>query len=247
MKVFSFSIFDCKHDWQFLFYLRGLWFNCAMIKIVCPDFKIYTYVEKSVWVKYRDIFWTLAEDYGVKIIPLDEDTPCKMMLWRVRPVFNTDVEYCFPRDADALVTYRETTAIKEFVLSKSNIHSIQDNPGHSVPLLGGLCGFRCEPLRDKYGSHSSLLHASPVTIDKHGSDQDFLTKVVYKDFISSYYLSRNIPRERNNPLWTSDLCISFIGTAGVNEFETLRYLRDNGANLTLSGVGRMYKKIFYWL
>jgi hypothetical protein len=246
MKVFSFSIFDCRHDWQFLFYMRGLWFNCAMIKIVCPDFKIHVTVEMSVWIKYRDFFNVLQDDYNVIIETLEADTLCKMMLWRMRPVFNPDVEYCFLRDADALVTYRETTAIKEFVLSKSNIHSIQDNPGHSVPLLGGLCGFRCEPLRKKYVSHPSLLRTSPVTIDKHGSDQDFLTKVVYKDFISSYYLNKNIPRERNNPLWTSDLCISFIGTAGVNEFETLRYLRDNGADLTLSGVGNNYKQIFYW-
>lgn len=246
MKIISFSIFDCKKDWQFLFYLKGLWFNCAMIKIVAPDFGIEVTVESSVYEKYTNYFTELVRVFNVQVNITSKETLCRMMLWRMFPVFKMWTYYVFCRDADSLVTYRDVCAMNEFIKSGKAVSGIQDNPGHTVPLMGGMSGFRCEPLRQQYGTWNEMISRSPVKIDRHGSDQDFLTRVVYEDFKDDYLLQNNVPRSRDDKRWLSDLCVPFIGSAGVNEFETLRYLRDNGTDLTLNGVGKLYPKIFYW-
>jgi hypothetical protein len=245
--VISFSIFDCKHDWQFLFYLRGLWFNCAMIRLLKPEYKIYVSCETNVYLRYENFFDALIYTYGIELLVMNEDTLCRMMLWRMKPVFNPEVEYCFCRDTDSLVTWRDMGAMQQFIDSGRAVSGVQDNPGHTVPLMGGMSGFKCEPLRQQYGTWNEMISRSPVKIDRHGSDQDFLTRVVYEDFKGDYLLQSNVPRKRDDPRWLSDLCVPFIGSAGVNEFETLRYLRDNKIDLTLNGIGKLYPNIFYWL
>lgn len=219
-----------------------------MAKIVYTDFTVYITAERSVYLKYSEFFQALSREYGVIIDVRDEEPLCRMMMWRIAAAFvSKDIEYVFARDADALVTYREAHAVNQFVESGLTVHGLHDNPAHSVPLLGGLCGFKCEPLRNKYGSYYSMLQKSPVPISGRGTDQDFLNRVVYNDFLNDSMLHYNIPHEKTNPLYLSDLCISFIGAAGVNEMETLRYLRDNGIDFSLSGVGKYYPRIFYWL
>lgn len=247
MRVLSFSVFDNKKDWQSLFYIRGLWFNVAMARIVYPDFKIHICVESGVFIKYFDLFQYLSEEYKADVLVKQPDTLCKMMLWRLIPVFFSNTEHVFCRDTDALVTYRESLAVRKFIESGKTISGIQDNPAHSLPLMGGLCGFKAGPIRSKYGTYERMMNLSPIEINGHGSDQEFLTKVVYRDFSKEYDCYKDIPRDRSHPLWTSDLCVFFIGAAGVNEFETLRYLRDKGIDLSIGGIGEKYKQIFYWL
>jgi hypothetical protein len=246
MKILSFSIFDHTGDWQFLFYMRGLFFNCAMARIVYPEFEINIMVERSVYIKYREYFIQLSIGYGAIILPFDDSTLCMNMLWRMAPVFLKDNEYVFPRDADSLITFREAQAVRDFIESGKTVHGLHDNPAHSLPLLGGMCGFKCQALVSKYGGFGEMLNKYDAPIDKRGSDQDFLNRVVYQDFKESVVLDYNVPRTKTNPLWLSDLCVFFIGAAGCNEFETLRYLRDNGTDLTLGGVAKQYPKIFYW-
>lgn len=265
MKLISFSLFDNKHDWQFLFYIRGLYFNVLMAKLVYPEWTVQVAIERSVYIKYIDLIQYLSANYGMLATVKDEEPLCKMMLWRMEPLFDALVERVICRDADALVTYREAQAVFEWDRSALAVHSIHDNNAHSVPLLGGLCGFVGKPIAEKYGSHKTMIGRSPVHISQHGSDQQFLTQVVYMDFQNSMMLhnfkgtkhncadAMNDVRQDLKPigvdqrLWASNLCISFIGTAGVNEMETLRFFRDNlpvwGSDAEMWA---KYPKIFYW-
>lgn len=248
MKVLSFSIFDSCGDWQVLFYIRGLYFNCAMAKIVYPDFQVHVIVERSVYIKYSEFFQQLVKQFDVKITIKDEESLCLMMLWRLLPVFDEQNEYVFCRDTDALVTFKEAKEVYDFVnYGQYTVNGLHDNPAHSLPLLGGMCGFKCQPLREKYGSYKEMIDLSPIPISKHGSDQDFLNQVIYNDFKKEACLQYNILSDKTNHLWLSDLCVFFIGAAGCNEFETLRYLRDKGTDLSFGGVGIKFSKIFYWV
>lgn len=246
-KVLSFSIFDETHDWQFFFYLRGIFLNVCMAKIVYPDFQVHVIIERSIWTKYKEIFWNLLGRYDIAIDIYDDENLCKNMLWRMSYIFHPEVEYLFCRDADSLVTFREAQAVGQFIESDMIVHGLHDNPAHSLPLLGGMCGFKCQPLKEKYGSYKKMIQLSPVKIDKRGTDQDFLNRVVYSDFQDKALLQYDLPREKTNPLYLSDLCIAFIGAAGCNEFETLRYLRSKGTDLEFGGVGKKFPNIFYWV
>lgn len=244
MKVISFSIFDTKHDWQFLFYIRGLFFNVAMAEIVYPGWCVSVAVERTVYIKYKEFFKELA----AVVYVYDEEPLCKMMLWRMKPVFDENVTYLICRDADALVTFREAQSVRRWTDSfHGAAHSIHDNQAHSGQLMGGLCGFKCDRLRDMYGSYSAMLAKSEVVIADHGTDQYFLNSVIYRDFEREYVFDDKPVYSRSDPRWLSNLCISFIGAAGCNEMETLRYLRSQGTDLSLNGVGKLYPQIFYWL
>lgn len=237
-NVISFSLFDKTGDWQFLFYLRGLVLNVWMAKIVYPSFTIHVTVERSIYIKYR----LLLDALGVTVIMRDEDTLCRMMLWRLLAIFELNADYVFPRDTDALVTTREVINVEQFIRSGKVLHGIHDNKAHSVPLLGGLCGFKTDLLYDQYGSWNNMISKATRPIDKHGSDQYFLNDIIFQDFKHSYFSEMLIEQKDG-----SDLCVSFVGAAGCNEFETLRYLRANNIDLSLGGVGNKFGSIFYWL
>ena len=46
------------------------------------------------------------------------------------------------RDLDSALTKRERTAVDAWLASNKSFHTMRDNPMHSVPMLGGLWGFR---------------------------------------------------------------------------------------------------------
>lgn len=238
ITTLSFSLFDKKYDWQFLFYLRGLIFNVWMAKIVYPGFHIVVHVERTIYLKYR----LILDPLDIQIVMREEDTLCRMMLWRLKPIFESNADYVFARDCDALITSREAAIVKAFIVSGKTIQGIHDNPAHSIPLMGGLSGYRCTDLDQRYGNWDDMLSLATAPIDKHGSDQTFLNEIVFNDFKHSYF-SQQMFEAKNG----SDLCISFVGAAGVNEFETLRYLRSKGIDLSLFGIGSKFKEIFYWL
>lgn len=273
-KVISYSLFGAKPEgeadsWEFLFYLRGFYFNVLMNSLVYPDLVTRIYIDGITFDKYEKLFRWLNDYHKVKFGMYGPDNLCRSMLWRMKPIFSKEVDIVICRDSDALTSYREAQAVEEWIQSGMICHGLHDNPAHSVPLMGGMCGFRANELREKYGSWEEMISKSPVVIDKRGSDQDFINHIVFRDFKDSFLghygdiIQRNkayntagtmpgtqfkvINDDRSNRLWTSNLCSFFIGSAGVNEMETLRFFRDN-----LPGFGddkelwAKYPKIFYW-
>jgi hypothetical protein len=130
--------------------------------------------------------------------------------------------------------------------------------------MGGMCGFRGEALQKKYGTFQKMIDQSPVTIKERGSDQSFLYEVIYKDFKYEMMLHnfkgtqdlcgqyRSMVTEIDLPevpkrYWTSDLCSFFIGSAGVNEMETLRFFRSFVPEFWKdTDLWASYPKIFWW-
>lgn len=266
MKLISYSLFKGSDPLAELFYVRGFYFNVLMNSIVYPGWKTVVHVDAHIVYKYGLMFESLHKRFGIQSYLMGPqyncETHCMKMLWRMRPIFLEDVEYVICRDTDALTSERETKAVKKFMdYSAMVLHGISDNPAHSLPLMGGMSGFRCAPLRDKYKTFDLLVSGWKDAINAHGTDQKFLTAVVHGDFKEDMMMHFGKDAELNEDKWyyhcsnplaekthPSDLCTSFIGSAGCNEMETLRYLRsaipDWGSDAEM---WKQYPKLFYWL
>lgn len=260
MKIISYSIFGSRttppeDQWMFHTYMRGLFFNVLMNRLVYKDWHTHIEVDAGTFSDYDHIFIGLQKQYGCSVTVNPPDTLCKMMLWRLKPIFNPDAEYVICRDTDALTSMREAKAVQQWIDTGWILHGISDNPAHNLPLMGGLSGFKCQPLREKYGSYDAVIAKSPVSIDKRGSDQDFLNKVIYEDFEGQ--LLGHFGDTSKVHGWSrmsidgkshgSDLCTAFIGSAGCNEMETIRYLKANSPDFRFEGVDVKYPLIFNWL
>lgn len=110
----------------------------------------------------------------VKLVHVDDEPRyTRAMLWRLLPIW-TDAEVCFCRDLDALPMPKERRAVEMFMsMPKYIAHGINDNPAHGIPLMGGMCGFRCEGFRQRTGleSFAELADARPRHWGDHGTDQ----------------------------------------------------------------------------
>ena len=268
-RVISFSLFGARNFtkdnfFEFAAYMRGFYWNVRMAKLFFPDWQVHCEIDSGTFSDYDNIFYGLQKYYGISF-SIHETMPlCKSMLTRLKPLFFSNVEYVLCRDADALITYREAQMVKEFTDSGLEVHSITDNVAHTVPLMGGLCGFKCHLLKEKYKSWDEMLALSPVQFHEKGSDQTFLTKVVYPAFRSQMFAHHleakythgeaiiktfvpNIQLGNVSPkLWESNLCVAFAGAAGVNELETLRFLKRFDTETEFEDIAKRYNKIFYW-
>ena len=87
----------------------------------------------------------------IKVVVCDKAPTCKAMLWRLKPMFDPEVELFVCRDMDSLSTPKDRICVEEWVASPFLIHGINDNRVHTVPLMGGMCGFRTMPVRVECG------------------------------------------------------------------------------------------------
>lgn len=262
MKIISYSLFKGSDPLAELFYVRGLYFNVLMNSIVYPGWETILYIDQEMMRDYDVLIMKMMENYNFSywVVGNDDDPHCKKMLWRMKAVFEGGSEYVICRDADALTSKREADAVNRFVSSDAIIHGISDNRAHSIPLMGGMCGFKCADLRAKYGDFENMINGFGGRINEHGTDQNFLTQTVYKDFKHDLMMHFGSDAEENEDkfamycsnslgekLHGSDLCTSFIGSAGVNEMETLRFFRSNLPGWTSDQeLWKQYPQIFYW-
>lgn len=253
-RVISYSIFGSrtipKEDrWLFNTYMRGLYFNVCMNALIYPDWISHVEVDSGTFMDHDNFFIWLADNYGMTYNINVLEPRCKAMLWRLKPIWNdTDIVLC--RDSDAITTWREKTAVYEWLTTTDNIHGINDNEAHGLPMMGGMVGFRAKAIRDHFKEWDALMFDNEEISDMklHGSDQTFLMKVIYPHFKGSFYLSDELGRlsPHNNPLWESDLCSRHIGSAGIVEMETIRFFRRR--NLEKVGVfAKRYPEIFSWV
>lgn len=66
----------------------------------------------------------------------------RAMLWRLAPLWDSDVERFLMRDVDMVATYRERRAVEEWVRSGLACHAMGDAQAHTWPTMGGMMGFR---------------------------------------------------------------------------------------------------------
>lgn len=263
MKVISYSIFGDPVSFEFPFYLRGLYFNARMNKLIYPGWETVAVVSESVLGKYLPLLKALPVEY---IYSLPDAPLCESMLWRMWPILWSD---CYPqathvicRDADAITTYKEAQAVQEWVDSGLGFHGITDNPAHSLPMMGGMVGFKVDHFKQTFPQWTSFEQMiKGQDLSKRGSDQDFMMKKIYpfakdnmmghffegcreKVKITNHVAGKQIPGV-DPKLWESNLCARMIGAPGVVEMETLRFFQRFDKT-DYSEFERQFPDIFYW-
>lgn len=260
-KCISYSIFrgDCE-EFEFKSYLKGLYFNLRMNKLIYPDWQNVIHVQGSIADVYRDYFADLSYHFQSIIVYPGNGPLCHMMLWRMLPIWGTrldNYDYVLCRDSDALTTYREAQLVNHWINEKhDSILAIWDNPAHSG-LMGGMVAFHTNSIRKEFPSFEALIKGADLK--KRGSDQDLLNKKIYpvfKNFIhwedhkSNFNKTAKVysgaPKGVSDKLWESNLCAAFIGAPGFNELETLRFLKRFDKT-DYSDFEKRHKDLFWWV
>jgi hypothetical protein len=259
--VISYSLFGDPNSWEFGYYLRGTYLNLRMNKILYPNLHsiIYTTPELieryyDLWIAYGNLFKNIA------IQKKDNNPPkCLGMLWRMLPIFSSNYDFVICRDLDSVSTYREALCMYEWINSGFSFHGINDNDAHGG-LMGGLVSFNCDRFKEKTGYTTFEQMVKGLNLQAHGSDQNFLNKSIHPKIKNDLFMHtlkgagcsaahiKNdvLPGSLDKKLWLADLISRYIGSAGVIDFETIRFLRSFDKDLRYIEMEKKFKDIFYW-
>jgi hypothetical protein len=198
MKAISYSLFGydkkrADNCFDFQSYLRGLHICIRFNRILFPEWVNVLNLDHATYNSpYKPIFdWHVSK--GWLRLSLQDSAPlCKAMLWRLKTVFDYDhpewrYTHVICRDLDSIATYREAQMVQEWVNEDKAIHCITDSVSHTIPMMGGMVGFRPGYLKDLLRldttpetSWDKLLSLAPdIDYRRKGSDQDFLNRIVH--------------------------------------------------------------------
>lgn len=246
MKVISYALFGDTNAFEFPFYLRGIYFNIRMNRLLYPDWYTIVHVQKEVNHRYTFLLHELKSilDYGIAI--RDEAPRCEAMLWRMDPIFR-GASVVLTRDADAITTYRESCAVNNWLYSEKGYHGINDDPAHSIEMMGGMCGFKVDQFKKDFPEINSLADLTGSSnLANHGTDQNLLMSKIFPTAKNSFQLDRFPPRKTDNKLWESDLTCRMIGSPGVVDFELLRFFKRFDQDDRLDRFEKDYSDVMYW-
>ncbi len=247
MKLISYSIYKDNPKY-FNFYLRGLYFNMRMIKLMLPDWEMVLNVSKPVYEEYYHYLNMLR----ISTIVYDDGDRCRNMMQRFKPAFTFNADRVLCRDADSCLTYREVLEIKKWEESGLDWHGINDNQAHTIPMMGGMIGFKTNALKNIFPNFNILI--DNWDLSRHGSDQQLIMERIYPHAKSSFYhsnLTNREPQPQQNPHWESDLVQRYIGSAGIIEMEALRFLErmdptNNEWQEFEKLINKLSNKLLYW-
>jgi hypothetical protein len=203
-KCISYSLFGygrSQFDGCFSFpsYLRSLYLNIRLARLLYPGWDIVVNTDQQTYDAFKELF-DKTKDLTIRIN--EADKLCKMMLWRLKPVFEMEKgEYKYShvicRDTDSPLTYRERQAVQYWIDRDKTMHAITDSVSHTIPLMGGMIGIRPAYFTMRFGSEwNDLVSSTGIDYSRKGSDQDFLNAVIYpkvanhgSDSITQHYFS----------------------------------------------------------
>lgn len=199
MKAISYSLFGYNRERQansfdFNSYLRGFHINIRFNRILYPGWITVLNIDHETYNSpYRPIFdWHVSRGFA-RLSLQDSGTPlCKAMLWRLKTVFDYDhpdwrYTHVICRDLDSIATYREAQMVTEWIKEDRAIHCITDSVSHTIPMMGGMVGFRPGYVNDilklninpERAWDKLLSYAPDIDYRRKGSDQDFLNIVIH--------------------------------------------------------------------
>lgn len=263
-KLICYSLFNGNSEhFEQLAYVRGFYFNARMNQLIFPDWRTHLEVDRFIYEKYKGLFDWMVACMNLSL-NINEQTPalCEAMLWRMKPLFYQNITHILCRDTDALTTYREAQGVQCWIEGDYAFYAILDNIAHGG-LMGGMVGFDCAKLKAVMNWESFEQMIAGLNLTVRGSDQHFLnslgieSKTLFHNFrlYDSFFLANQILPQVDPRLWESNLCVSFIGSAGFNELETLRFFQHfdpqmwngkTGATGKYSAIEKEFPILFYW-
>lgn len=270
MKIISYSLFGYNKERQencFVFsdYLRGLNINIRLARVLYPEYTIRLHTDNNTYNGLKHIFNQLP----IEVVVCEDAELTKAMLWRLMPLFDSNVEIVLCRDLDSPLTYREAQAVKYWSDKDKAAHAITDSISHDVPMLGGMIGFKVKNFKDYTGfTNWEQMVNKGIDYKWKGADQHFLTRYVYpcfakqgSDSITQHYVlghANTFLSDYHNKIddieinvdaefkCTNDTC-GHIGAAGYYTSPMLSFLlKYNYLFTDLWAIESEHKDIYYW-
>lgn len=281
MNAISYSLFGYNQQYEncydFRAYLRGLHLNIRIAELLYPEWKVVVMTDQSVISSgYWQYLCKLCTNNRVGMYTLSDSELCRMMLYRLYPMFLYDSLFNFKydriicRDTDSLLSYRERQAVCYWERGPKMAHSICDSVSHTIPIMGGMCGFMSGPFRDRMGvkSFDELIAISQgIDFDRKGADQDFLNRYVLPkvaDSITEHFVLGHPQTFRGDcHNFIHDIDLKEIGVPdelketngygfhiGASGFQTdavVKFLEKHGKdNEYWEELEKQYPETFYW-
>jgi hypothetical protein len=110
-----------------------------------PDWELRIHVD-SLYDDDRSKLLRAFEKAGLlRVIHAEENIACcRSMLWRMMPVWDKDVTHVLCRDIDSIMCPKDVKVVTQWVQSGATLSVVNDNPAHSVTMMGGMVGFRTD-------------------------------------------------------------------------------------------------------
>lgn len=190
MKAISYSLFGrdglrYENCFDFHSYLRGLYINIRLARLLLPEYNIVLNIDNHVNERFGELF----AKTGLTTYVHNFNSLCKMMLWRMYPIFKEEdgvwkYSHVLCRDTDSPITYKEALCVNDWDKKDKCVHAITDSVSHTVPLMGGMIGFQVKGFTSRTGctSFDDLFRGVSIDFEVKGSDQDFLNRNIYPKF-----------------------------------------------------------------
>jgi len=239
-----------------------------MNRLLYPNFDTIVETDFETYEAYKDLFDRLPIVVGLN----DPQPLTKAMLWRMKPVFlYEEYSHVICRDLDSPPTYREAQAVQDWINGDKGCHAITDSISHTIPLMGGMIGFRPQyfPMLTGYQHWEEMFEGVSIDFSVKGADQTFLNRYLYPKFanpssphITQHYClghgntflsgyKNHIPDLEvdgvSRDLQVSNECASHIGQAGwyyPQAFRLMRQYQDMFDDLLK--IEQDYPTIAYW-
>jgi len=133
------------------------WCNVPWVLVsnsaIYPEYHMRFYIHKDVigHPKFQMLQEVSDQFPHVEIEVIEEGYQgTQLTTWRMRPLWEDDVEILLCRDLDHATNKMERKAVQYFMdHERFLIHGIRSYSLHSIPYLAGLCGFRVQGLKSR--------------------------------------------------------------------------------------------------
>jgi hypothetical protein len=250
MNAISYSIFDLGGDpCDFRAYLRGLHLNIRVAEeLYGTGWKIFVSTSHDTYTgKYQKYLEALVHKGKIVIQSSPARPLCEMMLWRLKPIFDHGAfDRVICRDSDSLLSLRERQAVEYWVNRGRIVHVMTDSVSHTIPIMGGMCGFMSKQFRKKMNCWTldELLALAPeIDYSVKGSDQDFLNRilmpVLHEHMTEHYCLGR--------PYSYREDCHMSIAECDIPGLDMERARELNGYGFHIGAAGFQTDAVVKWL
>lgn len=255
-KIISYSLFGDPDSFEFPFYLRGIYYNARMNRLIYQEWQTAVYYDGSMGVWLSDLLDILYDELRVSCIKVDtgKNDKCRKMLWRMMPIWVPQTTHLLCRDADAVTTYRESKSVERWLKSGVGYHGMNDDSAHSIPLMGGMIGIKTVAFKRDFPEFKSWNDMiGDAKLATHGTDQDLLMKKIYPRVgPQDLYWDIRPQHDHSDRLWESNLTCRMIGSPGVVDFELLRFFKrfdpkGESINNELRKLSPELRKHFYFV
>jgi hypothetical protein len=265
MKAISYALFGSgvKHENSFNFetYLSGLVICIRQNRILYPHWVTVLQTDQQTADKYSGLLDSLPIIYEIN----EPEPLTKSMLWRMKPVFDTQFTHVMCRDLDSPATLREKKCIEYWLGTGKAAHAITDSISHTVPMMGGMIAFVQKNFAEITGfsTWDSMFVNAHYDFNRKGADQDLLNQRIYpkfaqpgRDSITQHYIlgmpntflsdwSNQIPDIGIDGFEGADDVTGHIGAAGYYIGQLLQFWEKH-PDPEMDAIEKQFTNVAFW-